>query len=121
MGRFSDERWKAHRAVHRAERRAVDTQAEEYRRRLKDLNHAHQQMVERDSDYVRDEVWRQGNNELVRRVAELETTVTTIQASVGGVDKQRDSTRATWAVVISATVAVVTVVAFIVLVSTHHA
>jgi hypothetical protein len=119
VGPLDDERWKAHRAVHKSELRERETAYKELQRRLTALNHAHQQMVERDTDYVRDEVWAPAHAEVTRRIGVIENQITAIQSGGIGTDKQKDSSRANWAVVVSVAALVVTAVG-LVLIAVHH-
>ena len=121
MGRLSDERWKAHQKVHEAEGRERLEAYRELQRRLAELNHAHQLQQQERVDFVRSDTYSAGQESMTEKIELNSLGLTELRASGGGIDKQKQSNQASWAIAISAAVAVVTVLAFIVLVATHHA
>ena len=117
--RFSRERWREHRAVHRAERRALEAAYKELQRRLMDLNHAHAQMVSDRSEFVRYEAWKVAHDTLVEKIDLVNAGLIELRARGGGVDRAKESTRSLVALIISGMALVVTIVA-LVLLATHH-
>ena len=119
MGKIADERWMAHSAVHSAEGKALDTAFIELQRRLTVLNHAHEQMIERDKDYVREDVWRGAHERLEEQLTLLALDITAMKARGGGSEQERDSNRAVWAIGIAAVSAFASVAAVLIVALVH--
>lgn len=118
QGRYSRERWRAHRAVHKAERRALEAAYLEIQRRLKDLNHAHRQMQGRDQLYVREDTYRQTLETLTEKIDLVNAGLIELRAASGGTQEAREGSRALWALMIAAVAAFASVAA-VVLVALH--
>jgi len=127
MGRFSDERWRAHKEVHRIERRALNVAFKELQRRLRVLNHAERLAAARDKvvreTYVRNDVWQGDQQRLEEQVRLLALDLTELRSSGGSAQKTEEraqqSSRALIAICISAAALIVTIIG-LVLLATHH-
>jgi len=65
------ERWRSHRTEHRSELRALRLQANEYERRLEDLNHENARILLAQETYLRQDVYNSAHKELSLRTDTL--------------------------------------------------
>ena len=84
----------------RGNAKRLKLQAKEYERRLAELNHAHQQQVERDADFVRLDKFDVHDKDMRVWQTEVRNTLSELQGRTAGTRSTRDDARAIWALLI---------------------
>lgn len=105
--------------MHKAERRALEAAYKELQRRLKDLNHAHAQVVSDRSEFVRYEAWKVGHDTVIEKIDLVNAGLIELRANAGGSEAAKESNRAVWAIGIAAISAFASVAAVIIVALVH--